>query len=70
MLRVCCNYQLYTFVIKNLPINILVFKVDEAASMDTLKSISEWFKTGHNVAVCSSGLLIELVFLYFFILFL
>lgn len=30
---------------------LIVFKVDEAASIDTLKSISDWFKTGHNVAV-------------------
>jgi hypothetical protein len=28
-----------------------VFKVDEAASIETLKNISDWFKTGHNVAV-------------------
>lgn len=28
-----------------------VFEVEESASDDTLKHITEWFETGHNVAV-------------------
>lgn len=28
-----------------------VFSVDEAATIATLQDVTEWFKTGHNVAV-------------------
>lgn len=32
--------------------NFVVFQVEENANEDTLKSIKEWFETGHkNVAV-------------------
>jgi DNA polymerase III delta prime subunit len=30
---------------------VLVFKVEEAASTETLKNVTEWFNTQHNVAV-------------------
>lgn len=32
----------------------LVFKTDGAASAETLTTVSEWFNTGHNVAVSYS----------------
>jgi hypothetical protein len=44
----------YGLCLKSFLLNVepfSVFKVDDAASIETLKSISEWFKTGHNVAV-------------------
>lgn len=37
----------------------LVFSVEENASADTLVSVSEWFKTGHNVAVSRYNFLLH-----------
>lgn len=31
--------------------NVVVFKTDDGASTETLNTVSEWFNTGHNVAV-------------------
>lgn len=33
---------------------VSVIKVDDAADNETLEGISDWFKTGHNVAVMQS----------------